>query len=91
MAHKRNSQLNLLIMLNIFKTKKVNIPEGNKTIVAAQSWVVRWKSTPSRYRDEEQAEFFTEEDAAYEFAKALKAAFKLTKTYCNDISVKENV
>ncbi len=79
-------------MFNIFKTKKINVPEGTKSIVAAQSWVVRWESRQSMWSaGTQQAEFFPEEDAAYEFAKALKAAFKLTKTYCNDITVKENV
>lgn len=79
-------------MLNIFKTKRINVPEGQKTIVAAQSWVVRWKSSNSHWGlYQEQAEFFTEEQDAYDFADALKKAFKLTRTWNGDISVKENV
>lgn len=79
-------------MFNIFKTKKVNIPEGQKTIVAAQSWVVRWHSRSDSWEIKtQQAEFFTEEKDAYEFANALKKAFDLTKTYRGDITVKENI
>lgn len=62
--------------------KKLFIPSGAKTtVVAYNSWVVRWESRYGEYSDDIklEAEIFPSETDAYKFAEQLKESFKLLK------------
>ena len=65
--------------------KKILIPSGEKTtVVAYNSWVVRWQSadgsadSPLSYK-KPQAEIFPSEQDAENFAQQLREAFKLVR------------
>ena len=65
--------------------KKLTIPNGEKTtVVAYNSWVVRWYSVDGSIdyfakRCIEHVEIFPSEEDAYKFAEQMKAAWKLLK------------
>lgn len=65
--------------MNIFK--KLFIPSGAKTtVVAYNSWVVRWNSkNRNGYEYVKQAEIFPSEVDANKFAEQLREAFKMVR------------
>jgi len=75
--------------MNIFKW--LSIPTGDtKKVKAYESWSVRYTSRHSVYSSgtKPEAEFFTNEQDAKDFAKQLRAAFKLVKnTVDNEVIV----
>lgn len=77
-----------------FLKKKINIPTGEeKTIEAAETWRVSWKSRYGRYADDtkSEAEFFFSEKDANDFANRLRDAFKLIRhSSGNTVSVEKN-
>lgn len=76
-------------MFNIFKRSFRDKQE--MTVDGVELWSVRWTSIKGEYSsDKEQvAEFFTNKEAADEFEKALKDAFKLTRNRLNHIRVQK--
>jgi hypothetical protein len=67
----------------MFKFKNLFIPTGQKeSVVAYESWTVRWTSRYGEYsgNTQQEAEVFTNEDDAKKFANQLREAFKLTRT-----------
>lgn len=66
--------------MNLFKW--LSIPTGaTKEVKAYESWSVRWTSRYNNYMTgtKQEAEFFTNEKDAEDFAKSLRDAFKLLK------------
>lgn len=76
-------------MLNLFKRSFRDTQQV--TVEAVKLWSVRWTAVKGEYsKDKEQvAEFFTSKEAADEFAKALKDAFKLTRNNLSYVSINE--
>lgn len=76
-------------MFNIFKRSFRDKQE--MTVDGVELWSVRWTSIKGEYSsDKEQvAEFFTNKEAADEFEKALKDAFKLTRNCLNSVQVRK--
>lgn len=67
--------------------KLIDILGKTKQVEACESYMVRWKSvekiTTYSWHSYDQAEVFTTEELAKEFARSLREAFKLTK--CEDL------
>ena len=61
------------------------------SVIGVECWSVRWTSVQGQYHNDkkEVAEFFTSEDDAKEFKKALIDAFKLTRNNVNSILLKK--
>jgi hypothetical protein len=70
-------------MRSIFK--KLFVPSGEKTLVAYESWVVRWESVYSINQDsriaytKHECEIFPSKDDAIAFANALENAANIMK------------
>jgi len=71
--------------------KPVEVPSGEvKTIKAVQLWEVRWTSRHGAlsFDVRQEVEAFPTEAEAREFARALKAAFKLIKhSHGDEVSI----
>jgi hypothetical protein len=62
--------------------KKVVIPSGEQSeLLAYESWSVRWNSRSGEcfHETRPESEVFTSKEDAYEFAEAIKDAFRLLK------------
>jgi len=75
--------------------KKLLIPTGEKTtVVAYNSWIVRWRSRNGEYSTDIklEAEIFPSEQDAHKFAQQLKESFKLLRYsgYVTDVKVEAN-
>ena len=71
--------------------KNLLIPSGEKTtVVAYNSWIVRWRSRCGEYSGDTklEAEIFPSEQDAYKFAEQLKESFKLLRYSGNPTEVK---
>lgn len=73
------------------------MPSGEQRIVEGlRSWTIRWysyrtDSWSSRAHLREEIEVFLNEEDAKAFEKALKDAFKFTKSSVTEISIEENL
>ena len=76
-------------MLNVFKRSFRDQKEV--TVEGVELWSVRWTAVKGAFSsDKEQvAEFFTSKEAANEFEKALRDAFKITRNTLNSITVQK--
>jgi hypothetical protein len=65
--------------------------EEEATVEGVEVWSVRWTAVTGEYSSSKipVAEFFSSQEAAKEFEKALKDAFKLTRNSLNYITVKK--
>ena len=72
--------------MNIFK--KLFVPTNEQQrLIAYENWSVRWVSRYGEYstNTQKEAEFFSTEESANQFAEQLRKAFKLIKHSSSNI------
>lgn len=74
-------------MINTFKRSFRN--EDQMSVEGVELWSVRWTAITGEYSSDKEpvAEFFVSKQAAEDFSKALKDAFKLTRNSIDRVTV----